>query len=1219
MTLRSHPFRPTYGPTDDRLHDFYLPALERSVLYRRSAGYFSSSALAVAAAGVARLVSNGGSMQLLCGADLASEDVEAVLRGESLRGRVEKAMLHRLDPDDGDADADMAARLEILAWLVAHDKLEIRVVLPKGPDGQPIARPESQEYYHPKEGVFLDADGNRLAFSGSSNESRRGWQANYETFHVFASWPRHAGPYAIPPADHHITPIERRFETLWETGAPGWIALPLPEAVHQRLLDCAPNKAPAADPLERRPAPHEQATFRFLRDAPYMPKAARIGIETSAVTPWPHQDRVIDAVVERFPRSFLFCDEVGLGKTIEAGLALRQLIVTKRVRRSLILAPASVVRQWQEELWEKCALNIPRYERGALIDVHGAERQINGPPWGRTDHLIASSQLAKRTDRRDEVLAPEWDLVLVDEAHHARRKEFGTRSRRPNHLLQLLGGHGKRSGLKDRTRCLYLLTATPMQVHPVEVWDLLRLLGLEGRWGASEENFLKFFEEVRNPYRQRDWTFLLGMSKDYLRTGGEIDPAFEEQARGQLGPVTWNTVKTLPDTIKSRATIEALDTEARSVLSDMVRHHTPVRTFVWRNGRDLLHRYRQRGILSERVPKRRPRNEWIEFTPEELELYDRIEEYISHFYRKYEERRRGLGFVMTVYRRRLTSSFHAARASLGRRRAFLIGDTDSVTNGLTEEDLEQDDLGMDTVEDLGTLDREARATELAYLDDFISDLNTLATDSKLEFLKNQLTAVFRTHDSAILFTQYTDTMDYLRESLRSVYGSGVACYSGRGGESWDDERWVLRDKEEIKEAFRGGDTIRLLLCTESASEGLNLQTCGVLINYDMPWNPMRVEQRIGRIDRIGQRYAEVHVHNYFFRDTVEAIVYDRLSDRIDWFEHVVGTLQPILHNVGRAITKLAMMGRRERDRDFDDTLSEIEQQADAHEQAGIDLDALVDESIGSSAVPESPVTLEDIERAFLASDVTRQRFLSHATIPDAYWLHSGESARAVTFSPRVFDRHPSSVELLTYGNPTFDDLLDEVVGPPDRPARGVDGQEAGAAMLLRDGGHPPVAVCVVKENGEIGEATTVPVYETAARKHEGTWSDADRGRAREVLVDARSRLDGAIAAVEDEMASAKRHGLREEARRILFESAHILAVQDGFFTPTDDDAVEQLCHRGVPYRGLRSIVGGRLPRVSSGDHYRAELDGKTPRALSQMLSRLKEKGVEVLRGYAGMG
>ena len=351
MTLLTHPFRPTYGPRDDRLHDFYIPALERSVLYRRSVGYFSSSALAVAAAGVTRLLDNKGSMQLLCGAELSPNDVDAILRGESLRGSVERAMLRGFDRAEGEIEDALEARLEILAWLVAHERLHIRVVLPKGPDGHPIPHPDSQEYYHPKEGIFDDADGNRLAFSGSSNESRRGWRDNYETFQVFASWIRTLGPHTIPAAEHYIAPIEQRFTTLWEPDDPDWIALPLPKAVQERLLKHVPSKPPTVDPLERRPSPHERATFRFLRDAPFLPEASRVGVETGAVTPWPHQNRVIDAVVERFPRSFLFCDEVGLGKTIEAGLALRQLIVSKRVRRSLILAPASVVRQWQEELW----------------------------------------------------------------------------------------------------------------------------------------------------------------------------------------------------------------------------------------------------------------------------------------------------------------------------------------------------------------------------------------------------------------------------------------------------------------------------------------------------------------------------------------------------------------------------------------------------------------------------------------------------------------------------------------------------------------------------------------------------------------------------------------------------------------------------------------------------------------------------------------------------
>src|SRR4029079_10796042 len=103
----------------------------------------------------------------------------------------------------------------------------------------------------------------------------------------------------------------------------------------------------------------------------------------------------------------------------------------------------------------------------------------------------------------------------------------------------------------------------------------------------------------------------------------------------------------------------------------------------------------------------------------------------------------------------------------------------------------------------------------------------------------------------------------LRDRLRAVYGGQVACYSGRGGERWKEGKWVGVSKETIKAGFRSSREVKVLLCTESASEGLNLQTCGVLINYNMPWNPLRVEQRIGRIDRIGQTYPTVWARNSF--------------------------------------------------------------------------------------------------------------------------------------------------------------------------------------------------------------------------------------------------------------------------------------------------------------------------------------------------------------------
>ena len=127
----------------------------------------------------------------------------------------------------------------------------------------------------------------------------------------------------------------------------------------------------------------------------------------------------------------MLCDEVGLGKTIEAGLVIRQLLISGRVKRCLILAPKSVLNQWQEELYEKFALEIPRYEDGKLLDVHDQPLPLphgGANLWDTCDVLLASSQLAKRGDRRKEVLAARpWDLLVVDEAHHARRKDFLSR------------------------------------------------------------------------------------------------------------------------------------------------------------------------------------------------------------------------------------------------------------------------------------------------------------------------------------------------------------------------------------------------------------------------------------------------------------------------------------------------------------------------------------------------------------------------------------------------------------------------------------------------------------------------------------------------------------------------------------------------------------------------------------------------------------------------
>ncbi len=1222
--LRDHPFKLFYSAADDRLHDFYIPALAASVQYDRSAGFFSSSALAIAAAGVARLIQNGGRMRLLVGAQLSSDDVEAIQYGHDLRQTVERRLLEVFqDP----ADALMRQRLAVLAWMIADGTLEIKVVLPKDAHGHPLPADQAVPYFHAKSGVFTDASGDRVAFSGSVNESETGWGRNFEDFAVFNSWE------ISPP---HLIEIAGRFNRLWEGHEPDWIALGIPDAARERLLSYRPAAAPARDPLEREPVEkavveagrdfvtaadqgREQAIFQFLRDAPCLLNAGGLGAATSAIVPWPHQARTADTIVDRFPERFLLCDEVGLGKTIEAGLALRQLLLSGAVRRCLILVPKSVGRQWQEELYEKFALNLPFFDGQVFRDVFGQEwAPLTPNPWDGQEVFIASSQLAKRRERQEELLAARpWDLVLVDEAHHARRKDLLSGHYRPNRLLELLMGREGRPGLKDRTQGLLLITATPMQVHPVEVWDLLCTLGLGGRWAASEGNFLRFFEELRRPLDDVDWDFIFGLVADFLETGGEFDSRFAGQAEAALGLVDWQRLKAL---VSSRAgaqpALKHMPSQASALAVEMARRHTPLRRYLFRGTRRLLREYARQGVLKARIPYRDPRLVWIAMRPEERALYDRIEEYITRFYHKYEQERKGLGFVMTVYRRRLTSSFYAVCRSLERRLAFLRGQPEPGSiAGADEDDLEQEDLSVDAAETPGQEERARFRDEIEYVEDFMAELKRLGgNDSKIGRLLADLDEVFKQRDTALVFTQYTDTMDFLREQLRQVYGSQVACYSGRGGEVWTGIAWVPTTKEAIKNEFRQGETIKILLCTEAASEGLNLQTCGVLFNYDMPWNPMRVEQRIGRIDRIGQAYERVWIRNYFYEETVEARVYRALENRIGWFQDVVGELQPILAQVGQTIQTVALTPGAERERVLARELDQLRQRLDAQEAESFALDQYT--SAGEPPPASvSPVTLSDLERVLTQASSLAGRFQPHPEFDRAYWLRAAGGHVGVTFDATLFDAHPYTLRLLTYGSDLLGELLDAAPKPPS-------GQ---AGRVLRCRVEEPLPLCAyyaLDSRGQPQRIERLADLETAcAREQSEGWPEEAVQAAREDFqreVAVRLQQGAQVVAARRR---AERLALEEQARQALIRAALVelaLGQQPDLFESEalpmafTEEAVAGLRRHGYPFAPLLRLVNIEGLRPSPTDPFYTEIQGETREALNRRFAALREQAARVV-------
>lgn len=393
-----------------------------------------------------------------------------------------------------------------------------------------------------------------------------GWERNIESFHVYCSW---EGGRELDRVQEEIS----RFEQLWYNIAPNVRVFEVPEAVQKKLLRYAPASKPIWNPqteFDTRPidgndgknsdksgqdarttqiindgsgsillpnlnhdgqdvrTAEELESFQQLANIHSHPGCLDFCLKSIPIKPWIHQIKILRHVAQTFPQSFLIADEVGLGKTIETGLILRYLILSKQIKRVLILAPASVQPQWQEELREKFNLHFWSY---TSVDFQDPYKQAipadANNPWNTQNLILASSHLVRRTERIQQLLSAEpWDLVVLDEAHHARRKSPQNRKETPNRLLELM------EQLKEKTKSLVLLSATPMQIDAIEIFDLLHLLGLKGHWSYGD-NFCNYFESLQAKVKQETLNFWQVMSNDYFKRGGEPCSLLEKYLQKQ--------------------------------------------------------------------------------------------------------------------------------------------------------------------------------------------------------------------------------------------------------------------------------------------------------------------------------------------------------------------------------------------------------------------------------------------------------------------------------------------------------------------------------------------------------------------------------------------------------------------------------------------------------------------------------------------------------------
>ena len=631
-------------------------------------------------------------------------------------------------------------------------------------------------------------------------------------------------------------------------------------------------------------------------------------VATIPATLWPHQERFRQQNTGEAPVRRLIADEVGLGKTLQAGIILKTRLNQGKAARALVIAPKAATGQWQSELLMKFAINAPIIDAQVQRYRDGRAEPAAAPPWN-APLAIAGSQWLVRNSERFLQTCGNYDFIIVDEAHRARFRDVDHEQRRqPNQYLKLL------NALSRRTRELLLLTATPMQLNEVELWALLKLLAPEG-WNEAE--YRRFHQP--EPPDPAEWKYRRDLwlktgppdTGDFLLASDNDDYIYQE----------------LKDSARLQAT---LDTMHRS---------SPAQRLMSRHTRELLRQYRRQGLLDAPVPQRRARDVTIVMTPQERQLYDGIKPLVQQCYGGQGINQQAMGFITTIFRKRMGSSTRAYAQTLRNAAGRIPQDEEDLITLMDDADLDDADVDelAESEPDAGSLLNRANLDLLLQAADEADAISR--QDTKRQRLGGVISDLRRQgHRHILLFTQFRDTQSWLAGHLREA-GHYIEELYGQDHQLGDRGPRL----EKFQQQKRG-----ILICTETASESLNLQFCTALVNYDIPWNPMTLEQRAGRIDRIGQRRPVVDIVNLFYENTAEWDAYQAVARRLNDIRHNIGEYPPIIAaNIRRII------------RDEQDPDAELESLAARNQ---FDINRLNAEWHAPNAPINPQITIDDLEK-----------------------------------------------------------------------------------------------------------------------------------------------------------------------------------------------------------------------------------------------------------------
>ncbi len=580
-------------------------------------------------------------------------------------------------------------------------------------------------------------------------------------------------------------------------------------------------------------------TIRYRFASLYDPLLA---MNTSKVDPLPHQIEAVYGYVLKLPRiRFLIADDPGAGKTIMAGLIIKELKLRNMIDRILIVSPGHLKDQWRRELSERFEEKFIVIDRSTIDALYGENA------WKREKQIITSIDFAKREEILPAIAAAQFDLVVVDEAHKMSAYQYGEKTEKT-------GRYKLGEKLSQTTEHLLFLTATPHKGDPDNFRLFLDLL---------EPGFFSDNEMLRESIQNKDNPLFIRRIKEDLKNF-EGEPLF------------------LPRNVETVA-------------------------------------------FSINQP---PYNE--------INLYNDLSKYVEEQYNKAltKDNKRNVTFALVILQRRFASSIYALQRSLERRKNRL----QELLEGAEQYKQNNRNFDADDVEDMSEEDRweveeiwetlsvaenrEELESEIQTLENLIVKAKQIVKNEeevKLKQFRNTLDSLYSKYENnedkkILVFTESKDTLFYLENKIKS-WGYSVNVIHGG---------MKLEDRVKAEKVFKNETNV--MVATEAAGEGINLQFCNMMINYDIPWNPNRLEQRMGRIHRYGQR-KEVFIFNLVSNDTREGRVLNRLFSKLEEIKNALGSDkvfdvlgEVMMHaNLAQLLKEAAANARN-----IDDILSELD-------------------------------------------------------------------------------------------------------------------------------------------------------------------------------------------------------------------------------------------------------------------------------------------------------